>query len=236
METETPTPIMEETDIAFQPFAMYREEDVTGVSGTGVVAVGMVLPSGRVVLEWIVNVASIGLYGSLQEVEQVHGHDGKTLCQLGPKAVLTVSRPSPGLVFEKDALILVDPAPEDVDLGPHIATVDGVAAWKCLGCGRGPDGFMCPKRDVNKAQPHLTKGRHPTAVEFAATVESGAQHPPCPKCGLYGEHRGPDGHVYKLNLPDADVEGQPWQCDGCGTYEKDGRACPRSAAGLAHPK
>lgn len=231
METEAPTPIMQ-TELTLQPFALYREEGVSGVSGPGIVALGVILPSGRAVMEWVKSVASIGIYGSLEEVEAVHGDDGKTLCQLGPTATLTVEKRANSPV---GSVVLDDRHQAEAELGEHLASLTH-AVWVCPGCGRGPDGFMCPKRDVNQLQPHLTRGRHPTAVEFAANVEAGTQHPPCPKCGLYGEHRGPDGHVYKLNLPDIDLPGQPWQCDSCGTYEKDGEPCPRSAARLEHPK
>jgi len=59
-------------------FRLHRVEDPSGVSGVGDVAAGVVLPTGRVVLEWSVDVRSIVIYGSVAEVEQIHGHGGKT--------------------------------------------------------------------------------------------------------------------------------------------------------------
>ena len=59
-------------------FALLRHEDESGVSGVGIVAVGVEFPSGTCVIEWVVQPATHGWYGSIAEVEQVHGHGGKT--------------------------------------------------------------------------------------------------------------------------------------------------------------
>ncbi len=55
-----------------------RIEDETGISGTGVVARGVILPSGKVVIEWTTKHKSVCVYDSLAEVEAIHGHGGKT--------------------------------------------------------------------------------------------------------------------------------------------------------------
>lgn len=62
-------------------FYLERTEDESGVSGTGVVAVGVELPSKRCLLEWISKVtpaSSLGIYDNIDDVEAVHGHDGRT--------------------------------------------------------------------------------------------------------------------------------------------------------------
>ncbi len=59
-------------------FILIRDIDETGVSGTGIVAEGFQLPTGRVVIEWHVTPFAIGIFSSLQELIQVHGHGGKT--------------------------------------------------------------------------------------------------------------------------------------------------------------
>lgn len=69
-----------------QEFYLMRDEDVSGTSGTGVVARGVVLPSGKAVLEWTSFHTSIALYNNLQDVEAIHGHGGKT------KVVLIVNK------------------------------------------------------------------------------------------------------------------------------------------------
>lgn len=59
-------------------FFLIRDVDETGVSGTGKVAEGYMLPTGRVVIEWLVAPFAIGIFSSLPELIQVHGHGGKT--------------------------------------------------------------------------------------------------------------------------------------------------------------
>lgn len=63
---------------AMQEFYLSRDEDVSGTSGVGIVARGVVLPSGKAVLEWTSFHTSIALYNNLQDVEAIHGHGGKT--------------------------------------------------------------------------------------------------------------------------------------------------------------
>ncbi len=62
-------------------FLLIRDVDETGVSGTGIVAHGVIFRSGRVVMEWLRPPCSIGMYGSMQEMIQIHGHGGKTQVQ-----------------------------------------------------------------------------------------------------------------------------------------------------------
>ena len=66
-----------------QHFYLKRIEDETGISGTGIVARGVVLPSGQCVLEWQTFHSSIALYKNLADVEAIHGHNGKTLVITG---------------------------------------------------------------------------------------------------------------------------------------------------------
>jgi hypothetical protein len=59
-------------------FQLLRDEDPSGVSGVGRVAVGVVFPSGKVVLEWLGSHSTFGIYDNLRRVEHIHGHGGKT--------------------------------------------------------------------------------------------------------------------------------------------------------------
>lgn len=61
-----------------RPFALYRIEDETGVSGTGVVAQGAVFEDGTVALRWLTERRSTAVYASIEDVEAVHGHGGRT--------------------------------------------------------------------------------------------------------------------------------------------------------------
>lgn len=65
-------------------FYLLRVEDESGVSGTGVVARGCILPSGAVVMEWQTFHSSICYYKNISDVEQIHGHHGKTRVIMGP--------------------------------------------------------------------------------------------------------------------------------------------------------
>lgn len=60
-------------------FVLYRDEDETGVSGTGTVAEGIQFSDGKVALRWIVGkYRSTVLWDSIEAVEAIHGHNGKT--------------------------------------------------------------------------------------------------------------------------------------------------------------
>ena len=62
-------------------FYLQRNEDETGVSGTGKVAEGVEFLSGRVSLCWLTDTPSVGIYDSIEDVEIIHGHGGKTIVQ-----------------------------------------------------------------------------------------------------------------------------------------------------------
>jgi hypothetical protein len=59
-------------------FALHRHEDETGVSGTGVIADGVVFPDGKVALRWRTATASTTFFDSVEDMLAVHGHSGKT--------------------------------------------------------------------------------------------------------------------------------------------------------------
>ncbi len=50
-------------------FELMRDEDISGVSGIGLVAVGVVFPSGKVVVEWLGSRSTFGIYDDLADVE-----------------------------------------------------------------------------------------------------------------------------------------------------------------------
>lgn len=63
-----------------RPFALYRHADATGVSGTGVVALGSEFPDGMAVLRWLSDWPTSVVFHErgIESVEAVHGHGGKT--------------------------------------------------------------------------------------------------------------------------------------------------------------
>jgi hypothetical protein len=60
-------------------FVLDRDEDTTGISGTGIVAEGVQFADGRIVMRWLTNHAhSIVIHNSLDELLAIHGHEGRT--------------------------------------------------------------------------------------------------------------------------------------------------------------
>ncbi len=63
---------------SFRRFLLVRYEDESGVSGTGVVAEGVQFSTGRCVLAWVGRYQSLAIYDGIDEIREIHGHDGKT--------------------------------------------------------------------------------------------------------------------------------------------------------------
>lgn len=59
-------------------FTLVRDEDESGVSGTGVVADGVRWPDGHVALHWRTKYTSTAVYESMETLRCIHGHGGKT--------------------------------------------------------------------------------------------------------------------------------------------------------------
>lgn len=65
--------------IETKPFYLKRKEDETGISGTGIIALGAEFyPSGVCVLKWLTPTSSLGIYDNKNELIEIHGHEGKT--------------------------------------------------------------------------------------------------------------------------------------------------------------
>jgi hypothetical protein len=59
-------------------FALHRDRDVTGISGTGLVADGVLWPDGSASIRWRGDRPSIVFWHDLDHAEQIHGHGGHT--------------------------------------------------------------------------------------------------------------------------------------------------------------
>lgn len=62
-------------------FVLYRHTDVSGVSGTGVVAWGTAYADGKAVTRWRGTTTGIGqitVWDHIEDILGVHGHDGAT--------------------------------------------------------------------------------------------------------------------------------------------------------------
>ncbi|MEV6313581.1 hypothetical protein AB0M10_33970 [Streptomyces sp. NPDC051840] len=63
-------------------FHLDRSEDLTGVSGTGTVAGGVIFPDGVVAMRWNTGTSSTAIYDSIDAVLEIHGHNGATVVTL----------------------------------------------------------------------------------------------------------------------------------------------------------
>lgn len=59
-------------------FQLYRKEDESGISGTGIVAEGIEFTSGMVAITWHSQYRAVNIYENIKTVVALHGHNGKT--------------------------------------------------------------------------------------------------------------------------------------------------------------
>ena len=72
--TESPAPRHDDP----RPFALLRDVDDTGISGTGRIASGVQFADGTCVMRWETDAASTVIYDDISDVVTIHGHGGKT--------------------------------------------------------------------------------------------------------------------------------------------------------------
>lgn len=65
-------------------FELHRDQDTTGVTGTGRIAVGVVFEDGTAVTHWLTEVRStvvwhtVNVGAAREAIERIHGHGGAT--------------------------------------------------------------------------------------------------------------------------------------------------------------
>ena len=59
-------------------FHLERAKDMSGISGVGVVAFGVLFGDGKIALHWEGNHSSLNIYNSVDDLIYIHGHDGST--------------------------------------------------------------------------------------------------------------------------------------------------------------
>lgn len=59
-------------------FEIHRQEDPSGISGTGFVAEGVRFSDGAVALRWRTTTSSTAIYDNMGDLIAVHGHGGAT--------------------------------------------------------------------------------------------------------------------------------------------------------------
>ncbi len=59
-------------------FSLIRIDDVSGVSGVGHVADGVRFSDGTTVIRWVTEKRSTSIYDSVDDMIDIHGHNGST--------------------------------------------------------------------------------------------------------------------------------------------------------------
>lgn len=59
-------------------FHLVRDDDETGISGTGVVAEGVEFSNGFCAMSWLTAQHSVAVYPNIKALEAIHGHNGRT--------------------------------------------------------------------------------------------------------------------------------------------------------------
>lgn len=77
MDENKPTLVLP-SSIKLRRFVLERTEDVSGMSGTGLVAEGIEFSNGQVAMTWLSSHTSITFHHNIKEVETIHGHCGRT--------------------------------------------------------------------------------------------------------------------------------------------------------------
>src|SRR5262252_2439879 len=83
---------------------LVRNEDVSGVSGLGVVAEGVEFTDGSCVLRWFGKWPSSAFYSSLADLIAIHGHEGRTSVEIAELETVLER-----LVWAAESYIRLDP-------------------------------------------------------------------------------------------------------------------------------
>ena len=65
-----------------QRFRLIRFVDSTGYSGTGSIVEGIIFSNGSVVIRWLTETSSIGIYDSIESFLSIHGHGGNSVIEI----------------------------------------------------------------------------------------------------------------------------------------------------------
>lgn len=64
--------------MSMKTFQLHRKRDVSGISGTGIVAEGVQFTDNTCVIRWFSKFPSTNIYASMTDLLNIHGHDGMT--------------------------------------------------------------------------------------------------------------------------------------------------------------
>jgi hypothetical protein len=118
-------------------FVLRRVEDVTGVSGPGVIAEGIEFARGRVVLDWRTATPGTTIFDSIEDMLAVHGHAGKTVVEWidanSPVAVIpaVLGWANPDTGPNQMRLYALDDGPNPRWAKPHARTLETALDESC---------------------------------------------------------------------------------------------------------
>ncbi|MFJ4418300.1 hypothetical protein [Streptomyces sp. NPDC088925] len=112
-------------------FHLQRHRDITGVSGTGIVALGVLWPDGTASVRWLGDRPSTVFWDSMDDAEAVHGHGGAT-----------------EIVWDDPEPTIVSACQSETDMSPEAAdalqALAAVARSQIQDCPHCPDGHTPP--------------------------------------------------------------------------------------------
>ena len=73
--------IDQKVNFAPKRFQLNRNNDVSGVSGTGVVAYGVMFSDRTAAMRWCSSLSSLAVYNDIDDVVSIHGHEGGTVLE-----------------------------------------------------------------------------------------------------------------------------------------------------------
>lgn len=94
-------------------FVLYRYEDVSKVSGTGVVCEGAEFSDGAVAVRWLGDHPSTSAWNDIRDMEAIHGHHGRTVVRYSDdtRLVRAYQRVMPFIVSDGARMLPVMAAP-----------------------------------------------------------------------------------------------------------------------------
>lgn len=106
-----------------QFFWLKRTQDISGTSGTGIVAEGVIFSDGECVMHWLSDLTSVAVYKNIETLERIHGHNGSTTIVYGT---------TEQLINVKEQLKKITNDPTPLEIIPTILTEEELKLAKEL--------------------------------------------------------------------------------------------------------
>lgn len=74
-------------------FHLRRIRDLSGISGTGIVAEGVQFSDGSCSMRWLTKTPSTALYSCIEDLRLIHGHEGATVVEFDDEG-LSATKPA----------------------------------------------------------------------------------------------------------------------------------------------